>query len=441
MEEQWLVDRAHLSQLMNEHSDWKHHQYATATQRSIAWVKKWRRRIEQARGNDGVLIGQSRRRKTPQGEWKAAVVQRIVDIREHPPEGLGRVPGPVAILYYLQRDEGLLAEGLSLPKGAPTIWRILHHAGCYLPVRKVEHTPVERPAPLQSWEMDFKDVSRVPPKPEGKKMHSVETLNVVDEGTSILVAAKPHPEYNAETTLGAVAEVLGDWGCPQSIRLDRDPRHVGSEQGSDFPSALLRFLLCLGIQPIICPPQRPDKNPFVERYHRSYDSECLKRLLPHNLEETETVTRTYYQHYNYQRPNQAISCGNRPPRTAYPDLPTLPALPEQVTPNAWLSAYHGHLFKRRITYNGSIQVGKQLYYVQKALKGRYGVVKVDAQPQKFEVYLNKVHIKSLPIKGLHVDATIPFDEFLALSLCEARSEWQHYLNNLRKRRAQPATMC
>jgi hypothetical protein len=37
----------------------------------------------------------------------------------------------------------------------------------------------------------------------------------------------------------------------------------------------VRFLLCLGIQPTICPAHRPDKNWYVERLHRTYKDECL----------------------------------------------------------------------------------------------------------------------------------------------------------------------
>jgi hypothetical protein len=42
------------------------------------------------------------------------------------------------------------------------------------------------------------------------------------------------------------------------------------------------------------------------------------------------VTDAFLLHYNTERPNQAISCGNRPPRVAYPELPTLLALSEFV---------------------------------------------------------------------------------------------------------------
>jgi hypothetical protein len=69
--------------------------------------------------------------------------------------------------------------------------------------------------------------------------------------------------------------------------LDRDPRWIGGQMMRDFPSALLRTLLCLGVEPVICPPKRPDKNPFVERYNRSYKYECI---LVHRPEPTGYAT-------------------------------------------------------------------------------------------------------------------------------------------------------
>src|SRR5438046_9500796 len=48
-----------------------------------------------------------------------------------------------------------------------------------------------------------------------------------------------------------------------------------SPQGSDFPAALLRFGAGLGIEIEVCEPHHPQQNAFVERYHRSYQEECL----------------------------------------------------------------------------------------------------------------------------------------------------------------------
>jgi hypothetical protein len=46
---------------------------------------------------------------------------------------------------------------------------------------------------------DFKEITTVPPDPEGKQQHVIETLNFVDAGTSILLSAQAHPDFHAET--------------------------------------------------------------------------------------------------------------------------------------------------------------------------------------------------------------------------------------------------
>jgi transposase InsO family protein len=68
----------------------------------------------------------------------------------------------------------------------------------------------------------------------------------------------------------------------------------------------------------ICPPRRPDLNAFVERYHRSYNEECLQVYRPTDLESVRMVTAAWGQHYNHERPHQGLACGNQPPRKAFP---------------------------------------------------------------------------------------------------------------------------
>jgi hypothetical protein len=74
--------------------------------------------------------------------------------------------------------------------------------------------------------------------------------------------------------LQTLANILAEQGCPDCIRLDRDTRWVGSWLAKDFPSPILRFLQCLGIDARICPPHHPEKNPYLERYRRNYKYEC-----------------------------------------------------------------------------------------------------------------------------------------------------------------------
>jgi hypothetical protein len=62
--------------------------------------------------------------------------------------------------------------------------------------------------------LDFHDVRTVPADLLGKQQHVVDILNLVDHGSSAVVASEPASDYNAETALRKVAEVLLEQGCP-----------------------------------------------------------------------------------------------------------------------------------------------------------------------------------------------------------------------------------
>jgi transposase InsO family protein len=282
--------------------------------------------------------GLSRAPHHPRPRLEQQVVDRVLEVRDTPPENLGRIPGPKAILYYLGRDEALKEQGVRLPKSTRTIYRILQENGRIASRLPKRAEPVERPAPLQHWQLDFKDASSVPADPHGKKQHVVETLNIIDHGTSILVAHHVRSDFTAETALASVAQTFREQGLPTSITLDRDTRWVGAPQGSDFPAALVRFCQSLGVAVFLCDPHHPQQNGFVERYHRTLNEECLKIHRPKTEEEVRQVTDAFATHYNWQRPHQGIACGNQPPRVAFPDLPALPRVPNLVNPDAWLNS-------------------------------------------------------------------------------------------------------
>jgi hypothetical protein len=213
----------------------------------VVRVKKWLRRFRQAPPDDlAVLHSRSCARKTPPPTIHPRIIQRIVEMRETPPEHLQRVPGPKALLYYLPRDPELQALGAPLPRSTRTIWKILRQQGCILdePIRR--HKPREPREPLEEVQIDFKDASTVPADPEGKQQHVVEVLNFMDAGTSILLNAQAHQDFHAETAFEVVVQFLRKYGLPAMLTFDRDPRWVGSSSGRDFPSALLRFLRLAG---------------------------------------------------------------------------------------------------------------------------------------------------------------------------------------------------
>lgn len=422
MEAVYYAARANLRRLLTQYPNWTRQQYAQAVGMSLGWVKKWLKRLREAPPQDeAVLQGQSRARKHPAERLSQRVVDRLLELRDQPPEGLGRRPGPKALLYYLPRDADLLASGERLPRSSRTIYRLLREAGRIPRPRPHLGEPTERPAPMSQWQLDFKDASTVPSQLDGKQRHVVEVLNTIDMGTSVLVQAQVRADFNAETTLQEVATLLRIHGRPQQLTFDRDVRFVSSPQGSDFPSALVRFCHCLGVAVRICDPHHPEQNGFVERYHRSYQEECLAVQHPATLEEVQAVTEQFQQHYNYERPHQGLSCGNRPPRTAFPHLPELPAVPDVVNPDRWLQVSDGLHVVRTVNRQGQVRIDLKDYYVGQALAGQRVALHLSAKAGAWLVIQGTTLFKSLPLKGLY-GAALPFEQFVQFMMQQARAE-------------------
>lgn len=434
MEEQLVAARAHLRRLLLAHPDWPYQEYADQIGRPREWVKRWAKRFRSVPVDDeAVLWNRSSARHHCPPSLDQAVIERVLEIRDHPPEHLQRTPGPKAILYYLHRQEDLLAQGLRLPRSTRTIWQILvaHDRIGHGP-RRV-HVPMERPGPLVSWQLDFKDADSVPPDPDGKQQHVVETFDIVDVGSSLALTVEPGEDYNAEAVFTPVVEALRHYGLPDVVGFDRDPRFVGSASGRDFPSPFVRFWQCLDVEVYICPPRRPDKNGVVERFHRSLGEECLDKHRPTDLGQVREVTAAFQQHYNEERPNQAKPCGNRPPRVAFPELPVRPAVPLWVDPNDWVQAIHGEHYARKVGPNGCVKLGDKRYYVHKDLAGRHVVLEIDATTRELIVWHRKAAVKRLAIKGLG-QPVLAFEDFVDQLRLEAHTDWHRTQAALRARR-------
>jgi Integrase core domain len=264
-----------------------HPQYAQALGMSLGWVKKWKKRLQEADAKDEqVLHSRSRAPEHPP--------ERILQMRDEPPEGLQRTPGPKAILYYLPHDPDL--QGERLPRSSRTIHRILQQAGRI--VHRLPHLQEElsRPAPVSQWQLDF--------------------------------------------------------------------------------------------------------NGFVEWYHRTHQEECLAVQRPGTLQEVREATEQFQQHYNWSRPHQWRSIGNRPPRVAFPTLPALPAVPDLVDPDCWLRVNDGLHLVRLVRRDGTVRVDLKSYYVGRSLAGQHVALHSSAAKRALLVVHGHQVIKTLPLKGL-----------------------------------------
>jgi hypothetical protein len=424
-----IAKRATLRWLSERHPTWTHQDLAAVLGMSRAWVSKWIHRLRQADPKDiMVLHSRSRARHTPPSAIasQAAVVQRVLEIRTAPPENLQRIPGPEAILYYLHRDPSLQNADVRLPRSQTPIWKILRQAGCIAKQPHRKPKPLELRQPGEEVQLDLKDASSVPADPQGKRQHVVEIANFVDAGTSIWLHRQVGAEFDAETLLEVVAQFVREHGLPAMLTFDNDPRFVGSPSGRDFPSALVRFLLCLGVEPNIIPPHRPDLNAYVERFHRTLGEECLRVHLPQTLEQVQEATERFLPHYNAERPTQARSCGNQPPQVASPTFAPFPAIPQTIDPDRWLERVSGQAFVRKVQSDASLMINLERYYVPRDLVGQQVACFINAPEKQFDIWQAGLRVKSVPIKGLS-GRTVPFEEYVERMKQEARSEYRRYL--------------
>jgi hypothetical protein len=359
------------------------------------------------------------------------VIAAVLDIRDNPPGYCPRVPGPALIRYALQQR--FAGSDKRLPHSTSTIWTILDQHQRIIRTPQREREPFERSDPMKHWEIDFTDITSIPADAEGKQQHAAEMFNVVDRGTSILVGSTASDDYTTETSIIAMTSTLLVEGLPDTITMDRDPRFVGGYQGDDFPSAFMRFLLCLDIDLDICPPRRPDLKPFAERVHRTIRQECLQIEPPATVPAACDRLKSYRFGYNSVRPHQGRACGNQPPYCAFPKLPRLRRLPEMIDPDGWLRAFHGRQFRRRVQANGSVKMDKRSYHVGKRFRGQQVVLQVDAHRREFQIMQGRQGIKSVPIKGLY-DELLESEVYLKLICEEARTEWRQSKRLVRERR-------
>lgn len=248
-----------------------------------------------------------------------------------------------------------------------------------------------------------------------------EFFPVVDRGTSRVVYLEGCDGYRADTALEAVVRLFLLNGLPKRLRFDRDPRFVWSWSADSFPAPLVRLLYVLGVEPVICPPRRPDKKPYVERCVRTLKHEWLDRFSLDTMADCYEALKAFPHYHNAERIHLGRACNGRTPDEAFPRLPILLFPPDEVQTNAWLQAQHGRVFRRRIRANGTIQVGKHTYYVDKQLAKCPVLAHLDATQRCLQVTVDGVALaKTLPLKDLHAER-LPLFDYLKILQREAIS--------------------
>ncbi len=165
-----------------------------------------------------------------------------------------------------------------------------------LPAR-VKQPLVQQQELNSSWSMDFMSDSLA----SGNKFR---TLNVIDDCNREALAIEVATSITAKSVIRTLEQLI-DWrGKPKTIRVDNGPEFTSA----DFS------LWCekekISIQ--FTQPGKPMQNGYIERFNGSYRREILDAYLFFDMEEVRQLTQEWMEHYNTQRPHEAL--GNLTPK-------------------------------------------------------------------------------------------------------------------------------
>lgn len=417
-ENAWMFERMKLYELTRQYPDWSLRRYAREVGHDVQWVRRW---IARFRASVPVTLETLRSRSRAPHHRRPRIhedaKQIVGDLRRELSEQFHRPAGARTIQYGLKQYARNHEVPFTLPKACSTITQILHELGWILPRLPALSEPLDLPAPMEEWEMDFGEIFL-------GEDGVFEFLLVIDRGTSRLVYLEGSQGYSAETALEAVARLFERCGLPKRLRFDRDPRLFGAWTRDSYPSPLVRFLRVLGVNPVICPPRRPDKKPFVERCIGTLKHEWLLRRAPTSYGEALDALASFPHYYNFFRPHQGRACQNQPPAVAFPVLPSLPQLPHTVSPDAWLKAYHTRVYRRCVNSSGTIQIDRHTYFVGTPYAKQLVLVQLDAERKRFYVTVEAKEVKQLPVHGL-LGEPMDFTVYLTVMRAEARTIEAH----------------
>lgn len=271
---------------------------------------KYRRRFEA----EGVL-GLVERPRAPHRSPSAIPVEvenAIVWLRKE----LEVDNGAQAIAWHLARR-----SDLPMVPSARTVHRVLVRRGMVNPQpHKAPRKTVRRfewPRPNDAWQIDATAWALA----DGRR---VWIMDVLDDHSRVLVAARAVSGPTAEAAWSAFAHGITLWGPPARVMSDNGTCFTGRFQGgeADFE----RQLRSMGIAHLLSSPGHPQTCGKLERSHRSTKTWLATQARPHNLAELQDHLDAWLEHYNHHRPHRAAD-GATPAERFAATEPAAPAGP------------------------------------------------------------------------------------------------------------------
>lgn len=160
-----------------------------------------------------------------------------------------------------------------------------------------ERQPIEvMPMANDTWALDFMSDALY----NGRRFR---TLNILDEGVREAIAIVVDTSLPSSRVVRVLEQLKATRGLPRIIRCDNGPEFIAQEL-SDWCNT--NAIELRHIQP-----GKPNQNPFIERFNRTYRQEILDAYLFEDLEQVRELSNQWLISYNEERPHDAL--GGLPP--------------------------------------------------------------------------------------------------------------------------------
>jgi len=359
--------------------------------RSPAWFHIWWRRYR-ALGPNGLFdLTRSTaqpRRITPDLERSILNIRRRLTSQTHPGTRYSLI-GAWSILAELQT-----LHIRPLPS-VRTIERVLERNGITSP--KVRLAPylsrATYPKPQANASNQLHEVDGVGPiylKGNRQRYYIFVCKDVYDGAVCLRI----HRSRKMEVILDFLGECWKSLGMPEQVQFDNAREVAGWGPAAKYLSRVLRLCLRFGVEPLLIPPGRPQRNGSVENFNGWFQPRLFQRhysqlaALKRELQRLEETVNT--QHVQ-PRLNGLTPVQYRR-RTKLRKLPL-----NYLIPHEPLAIAAGRItFFRQVTTYGNVHLLSQTFFVGKRLKGEYVKVLLDTRRAHLTVYRQGRIFKRFP---------------------------------------------
>ena len=359
-------------------------QIAERTSWSRRTVRKWRRKGQ--RGGRAALASQmGRPRCGAMGSFPERFQASVYDMRrQYPGRGLDTV--------VTEMKDDPQWNGQRLPSRA-TVGRYMREQGLTRSYQRHSQLPDvqahKASDPHEVWEMDARGHNPVP------DVGIISLINLNDRCSRVRLLSYPcqvgqerwqrHP--NTKDYQRALRLAFLKWGLPLRLQTDRASVFYDNMSKSPFPTRLHLWLLALGISLSFGRPRQPKDQAITERSHRLWASQVLEGQRYDNWQALYNALDRRRDFLNCRLP--CASLAGQPPLQAYPEAlhsgrAYRPEWEAQILDLSRVYDYlaDGHWF-RLVSKDGTISLGKQVYYVGRPLARQQVEISFDPIDQHF----------------------------------------------------------